>query len=168
VSDSAILSPVVTAGIQLIDDALIDATLAKARSSPRLRANHNFHASETDAFHRFLNALLRGTYAAPHRHLAPAKPENFSILRGELACFFFDDRGQVLEHVVLGRGGRLGVDVAAGVWHTIAPVTPEAVCLEVKPGPWDPKTDKEFAPWAPREGDAGAAAYLAALMRELR
>jgi len=156
-----------TPGVQLIDAALIEATLAKARSSPRLRATHNFHASEADTFHRFLNAWVRGTYAQPHRHFSPPKPENFSILRGELACFVFDEAGAVLERLVLGRDGCHGVDLAPGVWHTLAPVTPEAVCFEVKPGPWDPKTDKEFAPWAPREGNVGAAAYLSALMASL-
>jgi hypothetical protein len=38
------------------------------------------------------------------------------------------------------------------------------VCFEVGPGPYSAATDKDFAPWAPREGDAGAAAYLDALM----
>jgi cupin fold WbuC family metalloprotein len=156
-----------TRGVQQLDEALIDATLAKARSSPRLRATHNFHGSHADTFHRFLNAWVRGTYAQPHRHLAPPQPENFSILRGELAGFVFDEAGVVLERLVLGRGGCHGVDLAAGVWHTLSPVTSEAVCFEVKPGPWDPQTDKEFAPWAPREGEAGAAAYLAGLMASL-
>jgi len=152
---------------QLIDEAVIEATLARARSSPRLRANFNFHASHAEVFHRFLNAWIRGTYVAPHRHLAIPKAESFLMLRGELACFLFDDGGQILERVVLGRGGRHGIDLAAGVWHTLAPLTPEAVCFEVKPGPWDPVSDKEFAPWAPREGEPGAAAYLAALLATL-
>ncbi len=156
-----------TAGVQLIDETLIEATLAKARSSSRLRANHNFHPTDDDDFHRFLNAFVRGTYVAPHRHVTPAKPENFTVLRGELACFVFDDEGRVIERVVLGRKGRRGIDLAGGLWHAVLPVTAEAVCFEVKPGPWDPKTDKEFAPWAPREGDPAASAYLAALMSDL-
>ena len=154
--------------VQLINDALIEATLARARSSPRLRANFNFHASHADSFHRFLNAWIRGTYVAPHRHIAIPKPESFMMLRGELACFVFDDRGKVLEQAVLGRGGQHGIDLAAGVWHTLAPLTPEAVCFEVKPGPWDPTTDKEFASWAPKEGEPGAAEYLAGLIATLR
>jgi cupin fold WbuC family metalloprotein len=156
------------ATVQFIDEALIEATLAKARSSPRLRANHNFHASHADGFHRFLNAWVRGTYVAPHRHIAIPKPEAFMMLRGELACFVFDDRGQVLERAVLGRSGCHGIDLAAGTWHTLAPLTEEAVCYEVKPGPWDPTTDKEFAPWAPREGDPKAGAYLASLIESLQ
>ena len=155
------------ATVQLIDEQLIEATLEKARRSPRLRANHNFHASHADGFHRFMNAWVRGTYVAPHRHIAVPKPEAFMMLRGELACFVFDDSGRVLERAVLGRDGRHGIDLAAGVWHTLAPLTEEAVCFEVKPGPWDPATDKEFAPWAPLEGDPRASAYLAGLLADL-
>jgi cupin fold WbuC family metalloprotein len=150
--------------IQLVDDALIEATLARARNSPRLRANHNFHPSDAEGFHRFLNALVRGSYVAPHRHVTPPKAEAFLALRGELACFVFDDDGRVSERLVLGRNGRHGVDFAAGVWHSIAALTPEVVAYEAKPGPWDPATDKEFAPWAPREGDPRASAYLARLL----
>jgi len=153
--------------VQVIDEALIEATLARARTSPRLRANFNFHGAVSDGFHRFLNAWIRGTYAAPHRHLALPKPESFMILRGELACFIFDDEGRVIERAILGRHGNHGIDLAPGVWHTLSPVTAEAVCFEVKPGPWDAATDKEFAPWAPREGEAGVAEYLARLLATL-
>lgn len=151
-------------GVQLVDSSLIEATLARARSSPRLRANHNFHPSDADGFHRFLNVLVRGTYVAPHRHVTPPKAEAFLALRGELACFVFDDDGRVLERAVLGRDGRHGIDIAPGIWHCIAALSDEVVCYEAKPGPWDPATDKEFAPWAPREGDARAAAYLESLL----
>jgi cupin fold WbuC family metalloprotein len=153
--------------VQLIDDALIEATLIKAKASSRLRANHNFHASDADDFHRFLNVLVRGTYVAPHRHVTPPKAEAFLALRGELVCFVFDDTGRVLTRAVLGRGGRLGIDIPPGVWHSIAALSDEAVCYEAKTGPWIPATDKEFAPWAPREGDARAAAYLAGLLAGL-
>lgn len=153
---------------QLIDDALIDATLARARSSPRLRANHNLHASHDDTFHRFLNAWIRGTYAAPHRHLKTPKAETFVILRGKICCFIFDDEGRVTRTGVLGEGGLFGIDVEVGTWHTVLPVSDEAVILEMKPGPWDPKTDKEFAPWAPLEGDPAAPAYAERLLTALR
>lgn len=151
----------------LIDDALIERTIERARASERLRANHNFHPTHADLSHRFLNAFLRGTYATPHRHIAIPKPEGFVILRGELACFIFDDEGNVRERHVLGRNGVFGVDVPPRVWHTIAPVTDVAVCYETKPGPWDPETDKEFAPWAPHEGKPGTQAYLAKLMAQI-
>lgn len=153
--------------IQLIDPSIIDGTVARALGSARRRANHNFHAGSTDNPHRFLNALLRGSYAAPHRHHAPPKSESFLVLRGELACWIFDDAGAVLDRHVLGRNGVQGIEISPGVWHTIAAVSEVCVAYEVKPGPWDPATDKEFAPWAPAEGDAGAAAYLERLLAGL-
>jgi cupin fold WbuC family metalloprotein len=153
--------------VQFLDEALIERTVARARSSPRLRTNHNFHPTDDDPTHRFLNVLVRGTYCAPHRHVTIPKPEAFLALRGELACFLFDDAGNVVARHILGRNGRIGIDLPPGVWHCIAPISEVAVCYEVKPGPWDPATDKDFAPWAPREGDPGAPAYLAALMAGL-
>ncbi len=153
--------------VKLIDTQLLDATLERARASPRLRTNENFHSSPEDNPHRFLNAWVRGTYAAPHRHLLTPKAESFIVLRGEVAVFLFDDAGQVTARIVLGRGGSLGVDLPPGVWHTLAPVSETAVCFEVKPGPYDVATDKEFAPWAPLEGDPAAVGYLARLMAGL-
>jgi len=153
-----------SAAVQLIDDALLDATLARALTAPRGRINHNFHPDMASNPHRFLNAWTRGSYAAPHRHLAVPKPESFLVLRGELALFVFDDAGNVTERHLLGRNGVVGIDLAPGLWHTVAAVTETAVCFEVKAGPYDAATDKEFAPWAPREGDPAAVDYLARLL----
>ena len=150
--------------VQLIDEALLEATLARALTAPRGRINHNFHPDLASNPHRFLNAWTRGSYAAPHRHLQVPKPESFVMLRGELALFLFDDQGVVTERHILGRQGVLGIDLAPGLWHTVAALSETAVCFEVKAGPYDAATDKEFAPWAPREGQPGAAEYLAKLL----
>ena len=80
--------------VQLIDDALLDATLARARAAPRGRINHNFHSELAANPSRFLNAWTRGSYAAPHRHLLVPKPESFIMLRGEMVLFVFDDGGR--------------------------------------------------------------------------
>jgi cupin fold WbuC family metalloprotein len=153
--------------VQLIDEALLDATLARAQAAPRGRINHNFHPDMASNPHRFLNAWVRGSYGAPHRHLQVPKPESFVVLRGEMALFIFDDHGNVTERHVLGRNGLLGIDVAPGIWHTVACVSATSICFEVKAGPYDAATDKEFAPWAPREGDPAAAAFLDKLLASL-
>ncbi len=59
----------------------------------------------------------------------------------------------------------LGIDVAPGVWHTLAVLSPHAVCYEVKPGPYSASNDKDFARWAPQEGEAGVEEYLEKLLR---
>jgi cupin fold WbuC family metalloprotein len=153
--------------LQLIDDALLARLVREAERSPRRRTNHDFHAGPEDNPHRFLNVMLRGTYVTPHRHRDPPKSESFLVLRGALAVFLFDDDGRVTaRHDLGGRGEPFGIDLPAGVWHSLAVSSDLAVVYEVKPGPWDPASDKEFAPWAPREGDPRAAAYLAALLDE--
>ncbi len=113
--------------------------------------------------HRFLNVMMRGTYVAPHRHLDPPKSESFVILSGEAAFFTFDDAGQVRTCTRLGRDP-LGIDIQPGVWHTIAVLSEYAVCFEVKPGPYSAANDKDFARWAPREGDLQAKEYLQRLV----
>jgi cupin fold WbuC family metalloprotein len=137
-------------GVQLIDRPLIDGLLAEARRLPRLRLNHNFHRELEENPNRLLNVLIRGTYIAPHRHLDPPKAEAFLVLEGRAAFFIFDDRGVVLRRLVLGPAGAgagaLGIDLAPGIWHTLAALDEHAVCFEVKPGPYRPLDDKEFAP----------------------
>lgn len=149
---------------QLLTDALFDEVLARAEASPRRRTNHNFHASLADNPHRFLNVMLRDTYVRPHRHLDPPKPEAFLVLRGALDVLLFDDDGSITDRFALSQEGPArGVDLIPGLWHSLVVRSPHAVIYEVKPGPYDPADDKEFAAWAPPEGDPGAEAYLARL-----
>ncbi len=145
----------------MISQSLIDSVAQRAETSPRLRMNYNFHADAADNPHRFLNVLLAGTYIRPHRHANPPKAESFLLIEGAAEVITFDDDGVLAARYRLGEhsseGHLWGVDIAAGVWHTIVPLTSRAVCFEVKPGPWFPETDKEFAPWAPAEGDDSGA-----------
>jgi cupin fold WbuC family metalloprotein len=154
-------------GIQTLNRALFDELIERAQRSPRLRVNHNFHSSMEDNPHRFLNVMAKGTYVAPHRHLDPPKAESFVVLEGEVAFFIFDDAGHVTRTEVVG-GDPMGIDIAPGIFHTLTPLSQHAVCYEVKPGPYSAATDKDFAAWAPREGDPGAAAYLESLVSSLK
>ena len=164
---------------QLLTDSLIQSVLQKAKQSPRLRMNHNFHTGPEDNPHRFLNVFTYGTYVTPHRHKVPPKAESFIVLDGYVAVFLFKDDGTLDATLVVGSGplpeqlpstavGKplsRGIDLAPGIWHSITALTPSAVCYEVKPGPWDPGTDKEFAPWAPMEDSPEASAYLTQLLK---
>jgi cupin fold WbuC family metalloprotein len=153
--------------VQILDEGLFARLIERARQSPRLRTNHNFHASMDENPHRFLNVMVRGTYVTPHRHTDPPKSESFLALSGEIAFFLFDDAGDVIRTEILGRD-TIGIDIPPGVWHSLAVLTPEAVCYEVKPGPYSAANDKDFAPWAPREGDPSAAEYLESLLARVR
>jgi cupin fold WbuC family metalloprotein len=146
---------------------LLAGLCAEARRRPRGRINHNFHALE-DTYQRLLNVLQPGSYVQPHRHRHPAKAESFVVLAGEIGFLAFDDRGTILAARRIGPGCEtLAVDVPPGVWHCILATAADTVVFEGKHGPYDPRTDKEFAPWAPPEGDARASDYLASLQAAL-
>ncbi len=152
-----------------LDRALIEATLARARVSPRRRANHCFHAPD-ERLQRMVNAALRGSYFQPHRHKDPDKLEIFTILTGRALALLFEDDGRVAETILLSaepgdEGAALQAEIPPGAWHSLAILSPEAVLYEVIDGHFDPRTHKRFAPWAPSEADPGAAqAYLEKLI----
>ena len=151
--------------VTVLNEDLIARVTDAALQSPRGRMNFNFHSGPEDNPHRFLNVMLRGTYVQPHRHLNPPKAEAFLALRGSGCVVTFDDAGAVTERYFIGEGQpSLGVDIAAGVWHTVIPGSDVLVCYEVKPGPWDPSTDKEFAAWAPAEGSRDVERYVSGIL----
>ena len=149
-------------GVQLIDSRLLDRLVTEAADRPRRRINHNFHASLSENPNRMLNAMLRDTYVRPHRHLDPPKCESFVVLRGRLAILVFSDDGRIDGCHVLGTGpGELyGIDLAPGIFHSIVVLSGAAVIFEVKPGPYEAATDKDFAEWAPSEGSPDALSYV--------
>lgn len=154
---------------QIIAKSLFASLVERAKTSPRLRANHNFHQTAAENPNRFLNVLVEGTYIAPHRHLDPPKPEAFLVLEGQVALFVFEEDGAIAECHLLGpETPSWGVDVPAGVWHSMAVLSPHAVCYELKPGPYVAASDKEFAPWAPREGEPGVPEFLNSLLQAAR
>jgi cupin fold WbuC family metalloprotein len=147
-----------------IDRALLDDLSRAAAASPRRRKNLNFHADETAACNRLLNAVEPGSYVAPHRHREPEKGESCVVLRGRLGLVLFDAAGGVTRALVAEPGGLVaGLDVPPDTWHTIVSLAPGSVFFEAKAGPYRPLADDERAPWAPAEGDPAAAEYLAGL-----
>lgn len=153
---------------RIIDDSLLRDLDRKAMQSERGRINYNFHLHDNDAAHRFLNIMHRGTYIQPHRHIAPPKPETFLVLQGDLAFIMFNDDGSIADVAGIGENYCYGLDLDPGIWHSLLVLTESASCFEVKPGPYNSATkDKEFAPWAPAEGEAEAEAYLQSLEEKI-
>src|SRR5687767_11417414 len=157
-----------TSELTVIDEALLDSACASARESPRQRVIAPFHRSESELLQRMLNAVQPGSYVRPHRHLDPPKAEAWVMLRGAAAFFTFEDDGRIRDTLRLSASGDpFGVDLAPGVYHTFVALERDTVIYEVKTGPYAAASDKSFAPWAPREGDPEAAAYVTRLLREL-
>ena len=69
--------------MKVIDESLLNNVSIKAKESPRLRMNYNFHQSLDEKCHRFLNAVEPGTVVPIHRH--PTKDETFIVLMPEVS-----------------------------------------------------------------------------------
>jgi cupin fold WbuC family metalloprotein len=141
--------------LHVLDERALDELAARARIAPRRRQNFNLHPELSDPIQRLLNAGEPGTYVRPHRHRA-GRWELVSVQRGQIDTLLFDDAGKVTARYALTAGNC--IEVPGATWHGYVFVLPGTIALEIKPGPYDVALDKEFAAWAPLEGDAGAAA----------
>ena len=131
--------------IKKISDAFLSKIIEEARISDRKRKNFNYHTSYDDPLNRLLNAIEPGSYIQPHKHENPDKREVFLLLKGKLAVVFFDDKGEINDHVVLDGKNNYAVEIAPSVWHTIISLETGTVAYEVKDGPYSPANDKNFA-----------------------
>ncbi len=151
-----------------IDKQLTDKYLKIAASSERKRTNYNFHKEMSDTLQRMLNVMNIDTYVQPHKHENPDKREAFIILIGKVLVVEFDDSGKVTNHILLNRGlENYGCEIASGSWHTIICLENNSVLYEVKDGPYIQETDKQFASWAPAEGDDAFEEYNKAIVENL-
>ena len=147
--------------IKIVSPELLNEVIQKAKNSPRGRMNHNFHDDLADPINRMLNAFEPGTYIQPHRHENPDKREVFIVLRGSLVMVFFDNSGTPTDFILLDRDkGNYAVEIPVGAWHSLFALEAGSVVYEVKDGPYLPSSDKNFAEWAPKEGDSGCVEYL--------
>jgi cupin fold WbuC family metalloprotein len=154
-----------------LTESLVRRKSADARRNARRREILVLHEGDHDPLQRMLNAIEPGSYIRPHRHVEPPKAEGLVVLMGSVGFVTFDDSGapEPDSFVLLSRpAGVLGVDYRAGLWHTFFALESGTVVYEVKPGPYDSETDKEFAPWAPEEGADASVAYLERLEAEFR
>lgn len=147
-----------TTGLKFIDAALLGRLHAEAVQSPRLRTHHNLHATLDAPIHRMCMAMEPGTYVRPHRH--PDKWELLLIVTGDMRVLTFDDAGTVLTRTRLSAGGETyGLETPADTWHGVVTLAPRTVVLECKAGPYVAVAEKDFAGWAPPEGDVRATEF---------
>jgi cupin fold WbuC family metalloprotein len=147
--------------LKLISDKQLYRLSAEAAATPRLRKNLNLHPVPEDPVQRLFNAMEPGTYVRPHRHTRAKGWELMLAVRGAFSILVFDERGQVLDRADLSAvGGVTAIEIPAHTWHAAVVLAPETVMFEVKPGPYSPVEDKDFAAWAPLEGEALADRFV--------
>jgi len=116
-----------------------------------------------------LNAAEPGTYVRPHKHENPDKVEVFVIIKGSALIVEFDEKGEPADHMILNpRKGGHAVEIPPRIWHSFITLEPGTVLYEVKEGPYNKDTDKNFAPWAPEEGTKNAQVFNERVLRELK
>ena len=120
---------------KIFDNTFLDALLASAAESPRLRMNHDLRNSAADTSQRMLNALLPGTVVPVHRHEDTA--ETVVCLRGRLWEVIYEEVDnkfrEVSRHLLCPAEGLHGMQVPAGAWHTIEVLEP-SIIFEAKDG----------------------------------
>lgn len=158
--------PNITGDVFALTDEIIAQGCREARESLRRRMLLPLHRSQDAIVQRMLNFFQPGTYIQPHLHPLPHATETIQVLRGGLGFLIFDDEGRVKSQHVLRAGGLGLIDIEARVWHGFVTLEPDTVILEIKRGPYDQQNDKVFAPWAPKENEPEATAYLSRLARE--
>ncbi len=151
-----------------INAQLIGEVIAEAKNSERKRINLNFHEEMKDPLQRMLNSMQPGTYLQPHKHENPDKREVFLALTGKFVVLQFNDDGNIADHMILDPSvNDFAAEVDARVYHSIICLEPDSIIYELKDGPYDPSDDKNFATWAPAEGEPDCNQYLNTILTEL-
>ena len=153
--------------LKIVSEKLLDELSLKAANSPRQRLNLNFHEELADPLNRMLNAFEPGTYIQPHKHENPDKREVFILLRGSMLMVIFDDSGTPIDFILLDPlKGTYAIEIPPRIWHSVISLEKGTVVYEIKDGPYLQASDKNFASWAPKEGDKSCNEYLVRLTEQ--
>ena len=145
-----------------INSSFILGMQKNAESSPRLRSHHNFHPDLTDSVNRLCIFLKKGTYIRPHRHAKIHKWELIIGLKGQIGVVIYNDDGEIVDKFKMAPDSdMLGFEIQPNTWHALYALSDESMFFEVKPGPFIPTPEIDFANWAPKEGDSGVGDFLA-------
>jgi len=126
-----------------IDDELLDKVSEGAKVSPRLRMNYNLHHSLEAPVQRLMNALEPGTILPVHKH--SNTDETYIVLRGSIRVMFYNRNKEMRENFILDPcDGNYGVNIPAGVFHTVEVLSKGTVIFEVKEGPYAPSAPEDI------------------------
>ena len=153
--------------IENFSPGFLDMLSQQAEQAIRNRQHKNIHQHYNDPCQRLFNAIGVASYIRPHRHLIDPKDECLIAVRGLMSLVLFDDIGQVQQVIRFGAQTTesqeaigVGINLPAGVWHTVIAEVPGSILFEVKSGPFNPEQAKEYAAWAPAENTPDAVEYL--------
>ena len=129
----------------------LDKLFEQATENPRLRQNFDLRTSSADTSQRMFNALQPGTEVPIHRH--EKTTETVICLVGKLEEIIYEEVNgyvhevtsccddmirqksfrEVSRQILSPAEGKFGIQIPAGVWHTINVIEP-SVIFEAKDG----------------------------------
>ena len=68
------------------------------------------------------------------------------FLEGSFALIIFDEKGEIIESIILEKGKKEIVSVPAFTWHTYVMLTDQVIVYEEMEGVYHPSSWKEMAP----------------------
>ena|SRR3989344_720457 len=137
-------------------------TALESRSTPRKRKAFALTPQGFEQNNVFLNVLQPESYFSPQRY--KAKMITQTIVKGKLGILTFNDNGDIINRTVLQPNGVEKI-VHGNHYYCVIALEPDTALLEESFGKFDP-SDKQFAPWAPKENTPKALAFLEKARRE--
>ncbi|HCM9619573.1 TPA: WbuC family cupin fold metalloprotein [Enterobacter cloacae] len=131
--------------MRLIDTHQLETLYEQAGKSARLRAHLLLHNSHQEKVQRLLIALVQGSYVDPHFHELPHQWEMFVVMQGQVQVCLYGKDGEIINQFVAGENTAISVvEFSPGDIHSVECLSPRALMMEVKEGPFDPSFAKAF------------------------
>lgn len=137
----------------IVDKALLDELILKAKNNPRLRQSLDLRNSCEDLSQRMLNALEPGTLMPIHRHKESS--ETCVCIRGHFEEYLYgytETRSDgtpdpnsfgIVETIDMYPGGPI-LNIEKGQWHSLKCLESGTVLFEAKDGAYRPLEEDEI------------------------
>ncbi|KHE69242.1 WbuC family cupin fold metalloprotein [Halobacillus sp. BBL2006] len=128
----------------------IDKLVQESRKNTRKRSHLLLHETSEDKIQSMLFGLQPLTKIRAHRH--SNETETICSIKGQIAIFFFNDSGEVIDRRLLNQKNII-YKFNPKVWHSYVCLEEDTVGWEIKEGPYLPGK-VQFAQWCPEENDS--------------
>ncbi|SPY79336.1 WbuC family cupin fold metalloprotein [Providencia rustigianii] len=119
-----------------------------AIKSIRNRSHLNLHSDYSEKVQRLLISLVKDSYVPPHYHSEAHQWEMFVILEGIIEVTVFNENGSVHSNFLVGEKQECQiVEFYPNEIHSITCISDNALLLEIKEGPFNPKFAKKYPNW---------------------
>lgn len=129
-----------------VNGALIEEFKKRARENGIGRYRFCLQHSPKDKLHEMYIVRGKDDYMRPDKHLHTT--ESHTIVDGAMLVILFEDDGKIKKVFELSKEQWLTYRIDTDIYHMQLPLTEQAVCYEVKNGPFTEESNI-FPEWAP-------------------